>query len=273
CAPLECTFPALDVGIFPRLRQKASMHAQKVEGTWSATGGTSRTTVVDGRTQHLPSSSTTRDTIRGEGITGCCSVYSSVLRVQRSLAEDWSDISDDGTHSSTHATQGQAMNKTDIFLPSKGRTRRRAPRDRCQSLATKEDEETQDNRAAYQRFFASVVDSTDKLDRLLASLDTPSRPGNAPSYSGRKSSTQDIYFSGEADNAVQFNTKEEATEWEELAVRAWQLVSELIFVCLLHFPLTPCGNQAEPGYTNTFQSRAISCACRRADPVHLLIAA
>ncbi|CAM9781122.1 unnamed protein product [Ectocarpus sp. 12 AP-2014] len=203
------------------------MHAQKAEGAWRATGGTSRTTVVHGRTQHLPSSSTTRDTIRGEGITGCCSVYSSVLRVQRSLVEDWSDISDDGTHSSTLATQGQPMNKTDIFLPSKGHTRRRAPRDRCQSLATKEDEETQDNRAAYQRFFASVVDSTDKLDRLLASLDTPSRPDNAPNYSGRRSSTQDIYFSGDADNAVQFNTKEEATEWEELAKTLRQLDSGL----------------------------------------------
>ncbi|CAN0425703.1 unnamed protein product, partial [Ectocarpus sp. 12 AP-2014] len=149
---LECTLPALDVGIFPRLRQKASMHTQKAEGAWRATRGTSQTNVVHGRTQHLPSSSITRDTIRGEGIAGCCSVYSSVLRVQRSLAEDWSDISDDGTHSSsTLATQGQPMNKTDIFLPSKGRTRRRTPRDRCQSLATKEDEETQDNRAAYQR--------------------------------------------------------------------------------------------------------------------------
>ncbi|CAM9215091.1 unnamed protein product, partial [Hapterophycus canaliculatus] len=66
------------------------------------------------------------------------------------------------------------------------------------------------------RFFASVVDSTDKLDRLLASLDTPSRSDFEASHARKASSTEDSLDSGIAANTVQFNTKEEANGRQEL---------------------------------------------------------
>ncbi|CAM9153229.1 unnamed protein product [Ascophyllum nodosum] len=146
---------------------------------------------VDHTRIHFPTNNNVSQGI----IIGCSSVLSRVIRMQRSLAEVCSEIADETTqisrrHSGTLQRQvcsEVADETTQISRRHSGTLKRQVHSNPSVATATTlehltkglpfkaVDDGPHDNRTAYKRFFPALVDAADRIDRLLSSIDTPSR--------------------------------------------------------------------------------------------------